>query len=753
MTVTSRAAIPEPVPRTRRWRARALVAAAAIAVAAVVLAGTWWLARESAYAGLRTQSANDLRLYIANVRRELEKFEYLPSLLADDSRLQRLLRNPADALAWRSVNRYLQLAANVSNAAAIYLLDDDGLTVAASNFDDADSFIGDNYSFRPYYQQAAKGRLGRFYALGITSNRRGYYFASPVGRGDDILGVVVVKVPLAPLERERGGSGREFIVTDPAGVIFLSTEPSWRFKTLHPLTAPQRRRIESTQRYPGRSPSPLQRESTTALADGGTLVDLGDGGSFLRQERGMPTAGWRVHVMADTAPVYEQIVRSVLLAAASLFAIALAAGVFAQRRARLAERRRFEQASMEAAAANAERVRAIIDNTRAGLVTLTADGRIASLNPTAETLLGRSSDSVSGDPLTGLFDGGDRRTLEQGLRMAAETATPPLLEVSAHHGDGSDLPLEVAVSAMDLPEGRRYLVTLHDLSERKAGERALREAHDQLEQRVSERTRDLLTTNRRLSREIEEHQRTEAALTRTRDELVQAAKLAAIGQLAAGINHEINQPLTAIRAYADNARLLLDHDREDDARGNLSLISDLTGRMARIVNQLKLFSRKSTGTPVAVSVPAAVDDALALLDPQLSREGVAVFRHWDAAPLYCLGDTVRLEQVFVNLIGNAAQAMSEAERREVHVTLHADGDWIEVRVRDTGPGIDDEHLAQIFETFFTTKDTGQGLGLGLSISARIIEEMGGTMHADNDPEGGAVFTVTLPRTTEDANGE
>ncbi len=737
--------------RRRRWF---VVAVVALIAAAGVLAATAHLARDAALDALRERGAADLRLYIANVRRELEKYEYLPALLADDGRLQRLLDEPSDFASWQAVNRYLQLAAQTSNAAEIYLLDREGTTVAASNFDDMDSFIGDNYRFRPYFQQAVQGELGRFYALGITSNERGYYFASPVRVDGAIAGVIVVKVAITVVERERGGGDREFIVTDPNNVVFLSTRPQWRFRTLAPLTDTQRARLRDTRRYPDRELAPLAVRQRRPVTENATVLTLDDGTSYLRQGMPMFAAGWRVHVLSDTAPVAQQVSRSVVLAAMIIAAAGLAGGIVVQRRLRLRERMRFEHAAMEAAAANEARVRAVIDNTRAGLVTLTGDGHIASFNPTAAALFGRAPASVQGVHLATLFERGDAERLKAKLDTAARESAHPVIEVTARRGDGSHFPVEIAVSPMELAEGRRYLVTMHDVSERKANEQALRRAHDELEQRVAERTEDLVAANRRLTQEIEEHRRTEAELTHTRDELVQAAKLAAIGQLSAGINHEVNQPLTAIRAYADNARLLLERERQNEAQENLSQISALTARMARIVHQLKVFARKSSGTPSPVSLPAVVDAALALLESQLTRGGVAIFRHWDSDPLICLGDMVRLEQVFVNLVGNAVHALADTTGPELHITIRRDDARLVATVRDNGPGIDAADLAHIFDAFYTTKETGQGLGLGLSISARIIEEMGGTVHAGNHRDGGAEFTLTLPAAqSEDGRDE
>jgi two-component system C4-dicarboxylate transport sensor histidine kinase DctB len=264
---------------------------------------------------------------------------------------------------------------------------------------------------------------------------------------------------------------------------------------------------------------------------------------------------------------------------------------------------------------------------------------------------------------------------------------------------------------------------------------------------VEHRTRDLVASNQRLSDEIEERRRAEANLRQTQDELIQAAKLAVLGQLAAGINHELNQPLAAIRAYAENARRFIALTRHDKADANLEQIVELTERMADISAQLRQFSRKSSERQEAISVQACIDYALRLFQSRLREGNISIIQDWPAETLWVKGDLVRLEQVLVNLIGNALQAMKTVAAPQLTLGAYAHQQQVIISVTDNGPGIPEEHLGQIFEPFFTTKAPGSGLGLGLSISSRIMDDLGGKLQAANQPEGGACFTITLPHST------
>lgn len=259
--------------------------------------------------------------------------------------------------------------------------------------------------------------------------------------------------------------------------------------------------------------------------------------------------------------------------------------------------------------------------------------------------------------------------------------------------------------------------------------RLQREARVTLERRVEERTAELVTANR--------------ILRDAQEELVQAGKLAALGQMSAALAHEINQPLAAIRTFVASTRLLAERGETAMVRDNLAMIGDLAERMALLSGHLKEFARKGPARVEAVPVARAMDRALALLTSRLREEEVQVDRSIppDAR---VRGDAVRLEQVFVNLLRNAADAMEGSGDRRLTLTATRNAEGWEIRIRDTGTGIAEAHQFQLFDPFFTTKEVGQGLGLGLSLSYGIVRDFGGTLRAENNPEGGACFVVQLP---------
>ncbi len=267
----------------------------------------------------------------------------------------------------------------------------------------------------------------------------------------------------------------------------------------------------------------------------------------------------------------------------------------------------------------------------------------------------------------------------------------------------------------------------------------------ELEQRVVERTAALVDSNHRLQAEVVERQRAEDEVKAKQAELVQATKLAALGQMSAGMAHEVNQPLAAIRSFADNAVTLLGLGRPEQVRDNLAEIAGLTERMARITGQLKQFARKSSGAAEPIALGAVVDGALSLLAGRLRGEDVDV--RWAPPPddLKVWGDDVRLQQVLINVIRNALDAMRKAAPRRLTISLAVDETTVRLDVADNGPGIPDEAMPFVFDPFFTTKPAGEGMGLGLSISEGILRELGGRLTAANAAGGGAVFSLSLRR--------
>ncbi|MCQ4302031.1 ATP-binding protein [Pseudomonas songnenensis] len=579
-------------PRRPRWRNLALLA--------LLLAPLLWplqqLAERYYRNELTEQNRQTLDLYVANLLGTLNRYEVLPRILGDLPALRAVLQQDSPQVR-DNANRLLKRLRNQTGADVIYLMGTDGNTLAASNWDEEDSFVDRNFAFRPYFRQAMEGRLGRFFGLGTTSGKRGYYFGAAVRDGDQVLGVLVVKVDLDHTETLWGSTPEQLLVTDNFGVVILTSRPEWRFRATRGLGVDEREQIAFDQPYPTLYPQDLTLN-----------ID-----AWLIQSRELKETGWTVRILAPVNLVERPVRTVVAIGAATLLALLLWLGLLMQRRRHFLER----------------------------------------------------------------------------LALDAQ-------------------------------------------------------ARQQLEQRVLERTRDLEALNSRLKVEVLEREQAQQELVRAQDELLQAGKLSALGTMSASISHELNQPLAAIRSYADNARVLLDHERVDEARDNLRLISELTARMASIIAHLRAFARRDQHAPERVALQPALDDALALLAKRRQAMGVELIRDLPDATLWVQAGETRLRQILANLLANALDALGERPQpRRIWLRAELEGDGVLLTLRDNGPGFSAEALQRAREPFFTTKTSAQGLGLGLAICDTLTRALGGELRMSNHPEGGAQLGLFL----------
>ncbi len=573
---------------------RAVAFGLATLFALLTLLTVYYAVRQSAEQRLQQETVALSQQLVGQLTAELEKHRYLPELLAQNPAARALLESPSPApVAVMAFNQTLETANRIASTADIYLMRADGLTLAASNWNTRASFIGGNFAFRQYFQQAMRGQVGRYYALGTTSKKRGYYFAHAVNdSAGKPIGVMVVKVDINTQEAQWKQENADFMVTDRAGVVFMSSNSDWRLRALQPLSAATQDALYQNQRYDKLPIEPLAghwRINPTL-----ELQRLNTGQQhYLVHKRAMDFIDWDVYILTDWGSV-----------------------------------------------------------TRTVLITVSVTAFMLLLSLLLLYVLWKNQRQ--------------RRDYEQ-------------------------------------------------------------KAREELEAKVAERTREL---------------------QRTQEELVQAAKMAALGQLSAGINHELNNPLAAIRAYADNATQFLDIGKLEIARNNLLEIVALTERMATITRQLKTFSRKSAGQIETCDLHWALDSALNIVQPKLAQIRIVLEQQRAEHTRYVQADLVWLEQILVNLLSNAADAVQEQAEQRVWITLQATAGQVNVSVRDNGAGISSDAMPHVFEAFFTTKTIGKGLGLGLSISYRLARDMNGQLSVANAARGGAIFTLTLQQATD-----
>jgi two-component system sensor histidine kinase AauS len=579
--------------------------------------------RLSERAGIRALAEDgerQLELNARAVESEITKYNYLPSLLELNDDVRRLLQTPSNYRRQR-VNDYLEGLNGRSGSLATYVLDTSGRVLDTSNWREPSSYLGEDLSFRAYFQDAVQGKPGRFYGIGSTTGEPGYYLAHGLKQGERIIGLAVVKVRLDALEQRWQRARLEAYVSDENGIIILSSDPARRLKAVQALGPNTRERLARSLQYHWWALEELQPLARTPLGDGIEQV------SYASAATGERAPG-RINYLEQSRP---------------------------------------------------------LDDT-----------------PWRPTLL---------SPLQ------DQRRATIGNALLAAGACALLI-----------------FFGLALNQRRKVIAT------RLAAREALQRANDELERRIAERTADLSASNQRLTAEIRERRQTEAHLRQTQDELVQAGKLAVIGQMSTSIAHELNQPLAALRTLSGNTVRFLQRGALDVAGSNLQTIGELVDRMGKITASLRAFARRSDD-PGQASLNTAVEAALMLLQPRLQRRPPLIEHAYPEARLAI--DQTRLEQILVNLIGNALDAMGEQADRRLWLSATAEGDCLRLEVRDNGPGIAPELRSHLFEPFFTTKPGEQGLGLGLTLSASLAAAAGGSLAVRHPDSGGTAFVLSL----------
>jgi two-component system C4-dicarboxylate transport sensor histidine kinase DctB len=613
-----------PAPRLRRRRLARLAWCVALAVGVALAYAAYWWTEQMSTERLRAAGAQRLEVYAASLENLLDKYDFLPQMLELDKDVLALLEHPGDYARQQEVNAYLERLSRQAGSRIIYIVDLQGRTVAASNWRHKDSFVGDDIGFRPYVQDALRGRPNGFYGVGTTSGEPGYFYARGVHRDGRMVGVAVAKVNIEEQERGWVQGADKVMLSDVNGVLFLSSAPDWKFHTLRPLPAAVRAHLEQTRQY-YRLPLPaLSFSHDEPRADGLRVVAIGNSPRMLAQTRSLAPRNWTFIYLSDLSQVRAN-ARAAMLFACMAYSFMILLFLFLRQR---------------------------------------------------------------------------QRSVRQRLKAKEQ----------------------------------------------------LQDAYNKLEQMVAERTSRLARTTQSLSEEVEVRRQAEQQLHRTQNELYQAGKMAVLGQMSASITHELNQPLTALRTMSDNAVRLFELGRTEEAKQNLAKISQIVARMGGITGKLKSFARKSNSELGPVSIHTAISNALVLVERRMELDKVPFTLNISRGDIYALCDSNRLEQVLLNLMSNALDALGTLERsarRELSVSVTQSPSTVQIRVCDSGPGLSEEAHARLFEPFYTTKPQGEGLGLGLAISEQIIRDFGGSLRAER-ASAGACFVIELKAASMEA---
>lgn len=554
----------EPLRRAPGWRQQVLLRGLAVLLLLAGAVTSFVLARDASRDRLVIEATVAAQSRVQALESLLSQQRAVAAILSDDDAVREALRR-GGAGHQEEISRKLDRLRAETHSAVIYLLDLDGMALAASNWDQPVSFVGSNYGFREYFTGALRNGTALQFALGTVSHKPGLYLSHEVRGAEGPLGVVVVKVEFDALETAWAASADQTYVAEASGRVILSSQPAARFAPLPPLPA------------------------------GRVAVRLP-----------VPSAGWQMVQMVPTAAALQAGLSAASGVGALLFLLAFA--------------------------------------------------------------------------------------LDRMLRARARSLA-------------------------------RIAAAAHRSAE--------------LEAAVADRTRDLQD-------EMAERRRAEQRLAGMQADLVQANKLATLGQVTAGLAHEINQPLATIRLLAENALALLPKRASREVSDTLATIVRMSDRITQITTELRGFARKATGQVRPTPLREVIEASVLLTASRRRAEGARILLPQIPPDLTVMVEAVRLEQVLVNLIQNAQEALSGRPDPQIALQLTDLGATVELAVSDNGPGLTPEIAGQLFMPFATSKP--YGLGLGLVIAQGILRDFGGDLSADPVAPGqGATFRMTLPR--------
>ncbi|ODA33807.1 hypothetical protein A8L45_09020 [Veronia pacifica] len=647
-------------------------------------------------ASVHSEGEDRLLSYISDIRRVLGRYRVLPYLTSDNDSINQLLLG--DPAAERESEAFLTHMDKAANTRGWYVFRSDGSLASASIED-----YPDNKMLSSLFQRLEDSGGEVVTATDTTSTPVFHYFAAPLYGEGKLAGLSVIRFELNQLEESWSAANEHVFVSDMDGKFFLRVREDLPINLSSSVT---QQRVELSGGY-----------SISIM----TLVDSNK--SFLEQSVLLDDVNWRVYFLTplDTIHAYANGSAAIALTlTVSLIALCL---YLNERKRRLRTREQFQLAITD----SEQQLRQIITGTNVGLIMLDRWGETLFINPMAQRYLTLSDSEARGFSLNQLFPDDERNEIINALlERLKDSDFVEMTGVEAHaqRSDGSTFPILFSITASPQASQKVYLVTILDISKRKKAEHALQELNSRLEQRVLERT---------------------AELESAKQTLIDQQKLAAMGKMSTAIVHELNQPLTGLKTLLSSNSLLIERQQMDTLRTNMAMVDTLIDRMAAMTSQLKTFAFNRPSELLPLSIYTLIDRVVLINQDRLER--VMFSRKIEYGIPLIKGEAQRVEQAIGNLLSNAMDAVEGVKEPmiELKVKLKVCSDtkqkYVNLDVIDNGPGVSDQELGQIFEPFYTSKKMGEGLGIGLAITANSMRDIGGSIEAFRNNGQGMTFRL------------
>jgi len=636
----------------------------------------------------REQAENQLLTYVVDIRRVLASYKYLPYLITEQESVIAVLTNPQASM--DPLKHTLTQFDKAANTKGWYLLKPDGALLLSSRHNanwDTDKAVNITANLRNKNGELDSDK-GVFTSSYIANGTANYYLSLPINLNGKLIGIAVIEVDLTALSEPWLAANEFILISNTKDQFFLSSHPQISATEINTL---------------GTAGIKTRQLSNNANITNWKINHR----NYQVQQVLLDDLKWHIYYLTPLSNLYKTVDIAGFITAI-LMSLLLSILLYRHER----RQKLYSNAALMQ----------MITGTNVGLVLLNDNRSISYINPTAMRYFGlKNDDSNSLHASKLLTQHADNQGVITQLNDLTVIPTITGMEVFANNHHGDNFPALLSITPLAWSQQRGSLMTFVDISKRKRAEHALSQANAQLETRVQE---------------------TAAKLYTAQEELLLSSKMAALGRMSSAINHELNQPLTGIRTLLSSNVLFLEQGNTKVLRSNMALIDKLVKRMLSMTAQLKVFAFNRPERLIATSITDILTEVFTLQASRLANIDIKVDVP-DSLP-QVLAEPHRLHQVFANLVSNAAAALQQTSQPRLRISASMVNDSIHIKVIDNGSGVDDEALAHLFEPFYTSKKIGEGLGLGLAITANIMRDMQGEIFAHNNQhQTGMTFTLTL----------
>ena len=690
---------------------------------------------------LYTSSVNkrSSRIYEQSLVASINQYEYLPALIAEDESLRQVVLEPTTN--HLAASQKLDFIAKRSGAEVVYLMDNSGTVKASSNYGtENDGFLHHNYSFRPYFSRALSEKRRQFYyAKGATTGIPGFFISSPILHDNIAIGVAVVKLNLSHWEQKWSKSTENIVVADKNNIIILSSNDQWRYRSIGELPLNTLEEINIQQQFPGKDHSSLYSKFLTfnLSKDNNKNFWVVDNQLYLVNHFDILQTQWRLYYLVD----HDGVLRSALVVCLVVFILLFLAQLNVKNKKHILEsknknrlleiKRRKEQQT-------------VMDNIHIGVILFSKSGALLSTNKHAKHLLfenksgvNASSVAVENTHVSQLINIEDKDFDDILLQ---DIASPAYHETTTISRNQQSIPVMFAISKVRTMDKEVYLMTIVNITRRKIAENELINMNSELEHLVENRTEELQIAQKKL---------------------IQKNKTLALGNMAATIVHELSQPLTAMKSSIAAIDAKIKNSDWVGANESIARLAPLSNKMHDVIKLLKFFSYQDRYSYTTINLVDTINKTLNTFKDILTEKDINLAITNDINELLISANPLKIDLVLSNIIQNAIDALEDIPNPELSIDMRSASGWVILTIKDNAAGVDHEVKEKMFSPYFTTKEVGKGLGLGLAISYEIIQEYGGSIRVEdiiNDvaeqqvgrlastrlKQQGAQFIISLP---------